>query len=103
MTQVVEDFCAGFELLDALAHAVIWREQHAAEHALLCFRRMRWQPIDSGVSGSELSPARPLQIGRTAGAFCNGIDHGEYKTGFQDQVLWGLVKCSSQVIHNYEF
>src|SRR5437016_935143 len=56
---------------------------------------MRWQPIDSGVSSGELSPARPLQIGRTAGAFCNGVDHGKYKTGFPDAVLWKVAKSSS--------
>ena len=43
--QVVEDFVAAFEFLDAFAHAFVGRKQHAAEHALFGLRRMRRQTV----------------------------------------------------------
>ena len=44
--QIVENFVAGFEFLDAFAHAIVGRQQHATQHALLGFGRMRRQPIN---------------------------------------------------------
>ena len=70
MAQVVEYLIPALELLDALPHAVIGRQQHAAEHPLLCFRRMRRQPVHPpGIGGGRLSTRRPFQIWRRARAF----------------------------------
>ena len=68
MAEVVEDFSPLLESPDALPHAVVGREQHAAQDALLGFRRMGRQPIQFGSIGGRRFPAwRSLQIRWRAG------------------------------------
>ena len=46
MPQIVKNLLAVvLEFFDAFAHALVWREQYAAQHALFSLRRMRRQPV----------------------------------------------------------
>ena len=61
VAQVVEDLGPALELLDALAHAIVGREQHASQHPLLCLGRMWRQPVHfRGIGKRRFSAGRPL-------------------------------------------
>ena len=56
MAQIVERHLAVvLELLNALADALVWIQQRAAEHTHFRFRGMWWQPIQRG-RGSRRAP-----------------------------------------------
>ena len=84
MAKIVIHLRTGLESLDAKAHAFVGRQQHATEHALLGFDRMRRQPVHPGrARGRLLLPACLLQIRRRAAGFVfNGINHGRKQRGF---------------------
>jgi hypothetical protein len=58
--------------------AIVWREQHAAEHALFGLGGVGWESIYLGrIRQGSFSAAGVLKIGsRSAGWFLHGIDHG---------------------------
>ena len=70
--------CRRLEFLDALAHALVRRKQHAAQHALLGFRGMRRQPVHvrAALRAAFCAP-RLFQIRRGAGGVGNGINHAK--------------------------
>ena len=64
---------AGFELLDAFAHAIVGREEDAAQDALLGLDGMGREAVDFGSAGGggSLAPGF-LRVGDGGAAFGNG-------------------------------
>ena len=100
VAQIVKGPGAGLELFDALAHAIMGREQNAPQHALFGFDGMRRQAVDfwSGGRGGRFAARLDRLSHRGAGIGLDGINHGLNSKGPGLEIVSGTLLVTVHIL-----